>query len=344
MKANFRERIFSAHVQSDEPSLSEKSEIGRISERKGRSALLKKIVAFLVILTCFFFLGKTLYHNLGQIRAYQWDLKPSFLILSFLFLLINLAISAFAWKKMLFFLGVQLPFEQSFKIMFVSGLGKYLPGKVWLYLSQIYLAGKAKIPKSVALFSILLLFGAYNLAGALVFIFSLFLWDMFSPVVLSFLLLIFFSFFMIIFSPRILNRISKVLTLISKKFKEGLIPEELTVRGGASQIAQIILILMADWIIFGVAVYFLVNSFYHIDLSQTVILCGIFAISVILGILSFFVPAGLGVREGVLSYLLSLFIPISAAILISLVMRVWITSGELVCFLAALKTKKPELW
>ena len=83
--------------------------------------------------------------------------------------------------------------------------------------------------------------------------------------------------------------------------------------------------------------------FYHIDLSQTVILCGIFAISVIAGIVSFFVPAGLGVREGILSYLLSLFIPISAAILISLVMRVWIASGELVCFLIALKIKKPEL-
>ncbi len=344
MKTSFRKRIFSADAQSDEPSLSEKSEIGRISERKGKPAFLKKIVAFLVILTCFFFLGKTLYHNLGQIRAYQWDLKPSFLILSFLFLVINLAISAFAWKKILYLFEVRLPFNQSFKIMFVSGLGKYLPGKVWQYLSQIYLSGKVKISKSVTLFSMFLLFGGYTLAGMLVFIFSLFLWDMFSPVLLSFLLLIFFFIFMIIFSPRILNRILKVLTLISEKFKKGLIPEELTTRGGISQIGQIILILMADWIIFGVAVYFLINSFYHIDLSQTVILCGIFAISVISGILSFFVPAGLGVREGILSYLLSLFIPISAAILISLVMRVWMILGELACFFVALKIKKPELW
>ena len=101
---------------------------------------------------------------------------------------------------------------------------------------------------------------------------------------------------------------------------------------------------MADWIIFGIAAYFLINSFYHIDLSQTVILCGIFAISVITGIVSFFVPVGLGVREGVLSYLLSSFIPVSAAILISLVMRVWIALGELVCFFVALKIKKPKLW
>jgi len=344
MKTSFGEQIFSPGVQSDESSPAQKSKIGDISEPKGKPALLKKIVAFLVILICFFFLGKILYRNLGEISAYRWDLKPSFLIPSFFFLVINLAVSAFAWKKVLLLFGIQLPFDQSFKIMFVSGLGKYLPGKVWLYLSQIYLSQKAKIPKSVALFSMLLLFGAYNLTGVVVFLFSLFWWKMFSPVVISLSLLIFFSLFMIIFSPRILNRILKILTLVSKKFKEGLIPEELKSSGGIKQIGQIILILMADWVIFAVAVYFLVNSFYHIDLSQTVILCGIFAISVIAGIVSFFVPAGLGVREGVLSYLLSLFIPISAAILISLVMRVWMTLGELLCFFVTLKIKKPELW
>lgn len=118
----------------------------------------------------------------------------------------------------------------------------------------------------------------------------------------------------------------------------------MTFQAGFKPAVEIILILLADWLIFGVAVYFLVNSFYPINLSQTVILCGIFAISSILGILSFFVPAGLGVREGVQSYLLSLFIPVSAAILISLAMRIWMTLGELMCFFVALKIKKPEVW
>ena len=219
MKVSFRERAFSPDTQRDKSSLPEKSDLTYKANTKRNRSLLKKIAAFSVILICFFFLGKTLYHNLGQISAYQWDLKPSFLILSFLFLVINLAISAYAWKKILYLFEVRLPFDQSFKIMFVSGLGKYLPGKVWLYLSQIYLAGRAKIPKSVCIFSLLMLFGAYNLAGMTVFILSLFLWNKFSPVVLSFLLLIFLSLFMSIFSPRILNGILKILTHISKKFK-----------------------------------------------------------------------------------------------------------------------------
>ncbi len=115
------------------------------------------------------------------------------------------------------------------------------------------------------------------------------------------------------------------------------------IKAGFGQILEILLLLVGDWIIFGVGVYLLLNSFYAIEFNQTVILCGIFAISVIVGIFSFFVPAGLGVREGVQSYLLSLFIPVSMAILISLVMRVWMTLGELVCFIIALKIKRPKL-
>jgi hypothetical protein len=266
------------------------------------------------------------------------------LILSFLLLIVNLAISALVWGKILQLFGAQLPFPQSFKIMSLSGLGKYLPGKIWLYLGQIYLSQKAKIPKSVCLFSLLLLFAAYNLAGLLVFIASLFLWNRFSQVSISALFIAGCGAFLIIFSPRILNGVLRWVFGIFKRLKKKFPDNELVFRTGFRPVLRIILILAADWLIFGTAVYFLVNSFYHIGLTQTVILCGIFAISSILGILSFFVPAGLGVREGVQSYLLGMFIPLSAAIMISVVMRVWMTLGELMCFFVALKIKKPEVW
>jgi uncharacterized membrane protein YbhN (UPF0104 family) len=343
MKTILRDKISPSELQSEKAPCAEKAGINHIPDSGRKTSTLRKITAFAVILVIFFFLGKTLYHNIGEISTYQWNIKPLPLIVSFLLLIVNLAISAFAWGKILSLFGARLPFEQSFKIMSLSGLGKYLPGKIWLYLGQIYLSQKANVSKSVCVFSLLLLFAAYNLTGGSVFLFSLFFWKQFSPVTISALLFACCSLFLIIFSSRILNRMLKAITSITDKFKPGLIPAELTFRGGVNQIGQIILILLLDWIIFGVAVYFLVNSFYHIGLSQTVILCGVFAVSSIAGILSFFVPAGLGIREGVLSYLLSMFIPISIAILISLVMRIWMTLGELFCFFIALKIKKPEI-
>jgi hypothetical protein len=344
MRNNFQEQTLPAKPASDDSLLATRDKTGIYPKLRGRSDLLKKVASVSVIVICFFFLGKALYRNLGEITTYQWDLKPLYLLFSFLFLIINLTVSAFAWKKVLFLFGIRLPLDQSFKITFVSGLGRYLPGKVWSYLSQIYLSQKAEIPKSVTIFSVLLLFGISSLVGMLVFICSLFLWDRFSPTLISVSLLIFSAFLLIILSPRVLNRILRISTFISNKFKRGLIPGELVIRGGMAHIGEIILIFIANWMIFGTAIYFLANSFYRFDFHQTVILCGIFAISVISGIVSFFVPAGLGVREGVLSYLLSFFVPISTAIVISLLIRVWTTLGELACFFVALKIKKPKLF
>jgi uncharacterized membrane protein YbhN (UPF0104 family) len=305
-------------------------------EDSKKTAFLKKACAFLVIVGVFYLLGKNLYQNLGEISLYQWKIRYEFLVLSFLCLVVNLAVASYAWKKILTLFHHSLPLDQSFKIMSVSATGKYVPGKVWQYLGQIYLGRKAGLPKSVTFFSMILLFLVYNLVGVLVFLFSLFFWRSFSPLPISVFSGVFISIFVVALYPPILNRVLKILFRLFKR-------EPLTIEARFDQILHILLILLVDWIIFGIGAYLLLNSFYSIDLSQTVILCGIFAISVIAGILSFIVPAGLGVREGVQSYLLSLFIPVSMAILISLVMRVWIILGELACFLIALKIKKPKL-
>jgi hypothetical protein len=52
-----------------------------------------------------------------------------------------------------------------------------------------------------------------------------------------------------------------------------------------------------------------------------------------LGTLSIFAPSGLGVREGVLALLLTTYVVSPVAVLISLLARLWVTLGELVCAL-----------
>ncbi|UCB51877.1 MAG: flippase-like domain-containing protein [Candidatus Zixiibacteriota bacterium] len=344
MKVGLPEQTLPPKVHGHESRHSREHEVPRARRQGGRLAFLKKIAAVSIILACFFFLGRVLYRNLGELSSYQWSLKPWLLALSFVFLFANLTVSSFAWKRVLLLFGARLPFQQCFKIMFVSALGKYLPGKVWPYVGQMYLSGRAGIPRSVTLLSVLLLFGISSLVGLLAFISSLFFWGGFSVIEVSLLLSAFTAFILIILSPPVLNRLLRALALISNRFRKGLIPEGVVVRGGLRDVGRIILIFVANWVIFGIALHLVANSLYHLDVSQTIILCGIFAVSVISGILSFFVPAGLGVREGVLSYLLGLFIPISVAIVIALALRVWMILGELLCFFTALRIKEPKLW
>lgn len=344
MKAQSSEERCPSAVGTAEPTPTERMRAGPNLPQPSKSVWPKRIAALLVISVCFFFLGKTLYGNLAQISSHQWQLRPVPLLASFVLLGANLAVSALVWKMILNLFGIRLPFSQSFKITSVSAPGKYVPGKIWLYLGQIYLSQKAQIPKGIALFSMLFLFGGYVLAGIVVFAFSLLFWEGFSPLLVAVFLLLSLCLFWVLFSGRAWKFMSGVLGRISGRFKDTAIPEQTTMDGGIFRIGQILMILLADWMIFGVAVYFLINSFHQIDVQHTIILCGIFAVSVLAGIVSFFVPAGLGVREGVQSYLLSLFIPVSAAVLISLAMRVWMVLGETGCFLAALRIKQPKLW
>jgi hypothetical protein len=311
VKTDSPRETFSSRMETAQSSKSSKDDAAGDRRQAAKSRWPKRIAGILVILVCFFFLGRTLFNNLGQIGTYRWHFEP-----------------------------VRL----SFKIIFVSAPGKYVPGKIWIYLSQIYLSQKANVPKGIALFSMLLLFGGYVLAGVVVFVLSLFFWTGVSSWLVGVFLLLSLGAFWILFSPRVQNLLLGIVRSVSRRFKEDLIPEKLTTSGKTTKVGQILLILLADWMIFAVAAHFLINSFYPIDVRQTIILCGIFAVSVMAGIASFFVPAGLGVREGVQSYLLSLFIPVSAAILISLIMRVWMILGETGCFLAALKIKEPKLW
>jgi hypothetical protein len=59
------------------------------------------------------------------------------------------------------------------------------------------------------------------------------------------------------------------------------------------------------------------------------------AIGGLAGILAFFVPSGIGVREAALAWILADFIPGNQAVALALACRVWITCGEILLALAA---------
>ena len=97
------------------------------------------------------------------------------------------------------------------------------------------------------------------------------------------------------------------------------------------------------WIVAGIAFYFFIRAFFSLELYYIPILIGIYAISFTAGYLSFFTPAGLGVREGILTLLLSLFIPAPVAIGVTLLSRLWLIGFELIIlavFLINAKTRR----
>jgi hypothetical protein len=84
-----------------------------------------------------------------------------------------------------------------------------------------------------------------------------------------------------------------------------------------------------NWLVMSAVIYFFVNAIYPIKIEIFPPVAGIFALSMLAGFISLFTPAGLGVREGILSGLLAVYMPLEIAIVIALAWRLAQTIVEL---------------
>ncbi|NIM99723.1 MAG: hypothetical protein GTO24_17105 [candidate division Zixibacteria bacterium] len=296
----------------------------------------KKTLSILIVLTVFFVLGRILYLNVETLLRYEWHFKYHLLFGSFLLLALNYLIAAYVWTLILKMLGRSVSFSQSFRITYLSAAGKYIPGRIWTYVSQVYLADKAGLLKRSTLVSMALMFITYNGVALLFFTWTLLLWEDVPTGLVVMLISLFSMLLLFLLRPKIL---SKGVGFFLEFFKS----KESRLNVGYEDILFLLGLLILDRVIFSMFAYLLINSFLTLDLVAAIKLSGIFSVALFLGMVTFVAPAGLGVREAVQSYLLSLFLPISTAILIPLVLRVSMTSGELLCFVVALKIRKTDV-
>jgi hypothetical protein len=283
----------------------------------------KSTIKICIILSIFYFLGKNLYRNWGQIDFKQLHFNVSLLIVSVFFLLGFFLVFAIGWKSILKGIGVSLPFFKSLKIIFYSQLGKYLPGKIWTWAGRIYFCQQLGIPTSKTFLSMVLELALTTISGILIFLVALLISPEFKINIHPFFLIIVVIISFTIIHPKVLTRIINFFLYLLKK-------EPIKIELNFSEICFIMGCYFIIWFCFGIAFYFLINSVTFIAPSKILIITGSFAISNTVGVMALFAPAGLGVREGILSLLLSNFFPLSLAILLSFLCRIWITVGELV--------------
>ena len=176
----------------------------------------------------------------------------------------------------------------------------------------------------------ILLEQAYPVVSAcIVFVLSLFLWTNADSLTKAVPLLIILPLFIVFLHPWPFLKIANpVLSLFGK----GTI--HITLR--FQDMLMLSGFYIIYWMVAGAAFYFFLMSYYPLGLYFIPILSGIFAISFAAGYVAFFAPAGLGVREGILIFLLSFFMPTSVAIGIAILSRLWILGVELLILIVFL--------
>jgi hypothetical protein len=78
----------------------------------------------------------------------------------------------------------------------------------------------------------------------------------------------------------------------------------------------------AVWFVYGIAVFVLVPDSYQANFSVLLASVGAFCIAYAAGVVIIVAPAGLGVREGVITFLLSPYLGLTNAIAVAVVTRV----------------------
>lgn len=249
----------------------------------------------------------------------------SSLVICFALLFLGFIVDGIAWTKMLGEYGYSTSYPIGIASSGRSIFGKYIPGKLWTILGRAgYVAQRqgysAKKLSFISLDAQFISIWAALVIGSV----GLIMLDGFSIYGLG-ILLMFVGLTLSIFTNVFHNILSKSVKLLVKKDLD--IPK-LSFRKAIKVIPWFFLI----WLFWCLSFHFLIKTVSGEDVR--LVTGSGFALAGSLGIVAVIAPGGIGVREGVLTFILTLAgFNIELAASISVVSRLWFLVGETFIFL-----------
>ena len=280
----------------------------------------------LIVLVIVFFVLRIIYQNWESLSVYEWELDIKFFLISIFVLLISFYLMAFGWYLILNMLEEKINTLECLRIYVLSQLGRYIPGKIFMFIGRVVMAQNVGISGNSAVVSIFLE-AIISLSGAIAATLIIFYFSNVSIIYINTYYLIIFLILIIVFLHPIF--IKYVLVLI-KKYKISKKLGSLEFNFKYHQVLGLVSYYIILWAIVGFAFYLLALSI-SVNISFEFILeiAGAFLLSWIIGFLSFLSPGGIGVREGVLTFILGNYFPVAFASILALGSRVWFTGVEL---------------
>jgi hypothetical protein len=286
--------------------------------------LLKYLVPALILL----FLGQSIYTNWSQIREYPWRFNIPLLIAGTVLSSTWFFLRTWIWAQLVREMHRTLPYWPAFRVFLISEVARYLPGKIWQYVSRIYLAQHYRIPPALTLTSALIELLLMMIASGAIALANV------SNLVPKFgeqyrtLLLVGVGLSLLLVHPALLKLWSR---LLAKFLRQDWIPFDVRY----SHLVVILLASLLTWVLAGVGFALFLESLTPEAGGHTAQLIAIYSASWLIGLLAVVVPAGVGVREGVMTMLLGAIVPSPTAAVLSIAVRLWITVLEVVLLAGA---------
>ena len=298
------------------------------------------IVRIVLTLVVLYFLFRQVEKHWLSIADYDWDLKIWWLILSVICAEIALALFAPMWRSHIDSFGYSVTHKEAYKVLYLSNLGRYVPGKIWQVLGILYLTRKKGIATEAAgasfvilqMFTIpaaLLVFALASVIEPRVYIYQI---DIFGPgtgyVVLGVIALL--SAALILYPGPALRVGNFVLRKLSRP--------EVSFKLDKIVALKLFVGYFLIWVVYGLAFWLFLLAVAGNSQPSVIAAIGVYCAAYQVGYLMLFAPGGFGPRELVLGTLLMPFIgPIAPAV--AIMARLWSILFETIAALIAVKIK-----
>jgi hypothetical protein len=296
-------------------------------------SLVKKVFQVCVIAFIFYIICSQIYSNWDQIKGYEWNVNWILICLSCILFFLCGVLASLNWLLILRFNGETINFIDSTRNWVTANFGKYVPGKIVQYASRVYLFERLGVRKTqtvvyMLLEMVYLLNSSVLVAGALILAQP---WD--NSLQLLQVKWILFGFLLVlnilVLQPSML---SKILQLVGKILRREI---TVTVRITFKHSVWLMTINILYWVLYGFSFAFFIHSFIPVNPNAYLFLVGANTIAYVIGYMSIIFPSGIGVREGLLTYLLGFLANIGLAGILSIFWRIFGILGEIAYYFFA---------
>lgn len=268
--------------------------------------------------------------NWDEVSTELGRLSPLAVVAAFLLALASPILTLFGWRALLADLGAVLSVPASASVFLVGQLGKYLPGSVWSVAIQSDMGGRLGVPRRTLGVAGLLSIVLAILTAAVVGVpaIPLFLRRT-EGVSLLWVAVAVLALLVMVWPPVLNALIARGLRLI----RRDPLPHPLSGRAIVRCVGWFVL----AWLTMASAFWVLAADLAPRGSTRGLALAALsgYCLAAALGMLSFIVPAGVGVREALLVVLLLPFMPLGAATAVVVVHRFVTLLTDLVSALGA---------
>ena len=290
--------------------------------------LKRKIIAiakWLFVAVILFFIAHYICKNVGEIRHYHFHIKYQLIVLAIGICLVHMIGQTLVWYYITRKAKCDIGISRTIVCKVSSEFGKYVPGKMFGYGLLLYYYSKENTSKRKVAFCMMMEVIASVVGSIVVILASTFFTDIALISQFRLLAVLGLVALLILMNPRSLEYFSNIAMRLLKR-------EPVRFEMTHVQVIIVVALYVVNFFVFGLSFFVFVNAFCTVPARYFMYLTGSFAVSGIIGMFALFVPAGLGIREGVLIVALKELMPSFVAGIISLSSRIWLIGCEITLF------------